>query len=142
MRVKKALKLAILAASSICLFGFVLTQFLTVYMIRIFNSDPELIQIATQGMRIFLCMMPFIGFQIVSANYFQSVGKAPKAMFLSLSRQVIFLIPLLLILPQFFGLKGVWLAGPIADFTASVLTAIFLFNEMRHLNDSHELANG
>lgn len=142
MRVKKALKLAILAASSICLFGFVLTQFLTVYMIRIFNSDPELIQIATQGMRIFLCMMPFIGFQIVSANYFQSVGKAPKAMFLSLSRQVIFLIPLLLILPQFFGLKGVWLAGPIADFTASVLTASFLFNEMRHLNDSHELANG
>lgn len=137
-RVKKTLKLAILAGTSICLIGFVLTQFLTVYLIRIFNSDPELIRVATFGMRIFLSMMPVIGFQIISSNYFQAVGKAPKAIFLSLLRQVIILIPLLILLPMFFGLTGVWFAGPIADFTASVVTAIFLFNEMRHLDDSHE----
>lgn len=140
-RVKKALKLAAAVATSICLLGFILTQFFTIYLIRIFNSDPELIQVATVGMRIFLCMMPLIGFQIISANYFQAVGKAPKAMFLSLLRQVIVLIPMLLILPHFFGLTGVWLAGPIADFTASVVTAMFLFNEMRHLDDSHEAIN-
>lgn len=140
-RVKKALKLAAAVATSICLLGFILTQFFTIYLIRIFNSDPELIHVATVGMRIFLCMMPLIGFQIISANYFQAVGKAPKAMFLSLLRQVIVLIPMLLILPHFFGLTGVWLAGPIADFTASVVTAMFLFNEMRHLDNSHEAIN-
>lgn len=137
-RVKKALKLAATAATAICLLGFVLTQFFTIYLIRIFNSDPELIRVGTAGMKIFLCMMPLIGFQIISANYFQAVGKAPKAMFLSLLRQVIVLMPMLIILPRFIGLNGVWVAGPIADFTASVVTAIFLYNEMRHLDDSHE----
>lgn len=140
-RVKQALKLAAMAATAICLLGFVLTQFFTGYMIRIFNSDPELIRVATTGMRIFLSMLPLIGFQIISANYFQAVGKAPKAMFLSLLRQVLVLMPMMLILPRIFGLTGVWLAGPIADFTASLVTAIFLFREMRHLDDSHELAN-
>ena len=134
-RVKKTLKLAILAGTTISTFGFIMTQFLTVPLIKIFNSDPELLAIATKGMRIFLCMLPVIGFQIISANYFQAVGKAPKAIFLSMLRQVIVLIPLLLILPKFFGLTGVWFAGPIADLTASLMTAFFLFHEMRHLDE-------
>lgn len=143
-RVKEALKLAIIAATAICMFGFVLTQFFTVYLIRIFNNDPELMKYAVTGMRIFLCMLPFIGFQIISANYFQATGKASKAIFLSMLRQVIVLIPMLLILPPLFGINGVWVAGPIADFTASVLTAIFLFREMKHLDTSHakELLEG
>ncbi len=134
-RVKQALKLAIIAGTSISTFGFIMTQFLTVPLIKIFNSDPELLAIATKGMRIFLIMLPVIGFQIISANYFQAVGKAPKAIFLSMLRQVIVLIPLLLILPNFFGLTGVWYAGPIADLTASLMTAFFLFREMRHLDE-------
>ncbi len=138
-RVKQALKLAITAATVICLFGFVLTQFFTVNLIKIFNSDPELLKVASYGMKVFLSMMPLLGAQIVSANYFQAVGKAPKAMFLSLLRQVIVLIPLLIILPKFYGLKGVWFAGPIADAVAFVVTALFLFLEMRHLEDSHDL---
>jgi len=136
-RVKKTLLIAIICGTSLSTFGFILTQFWTKGLIGLFNNDPELVAVASNGMRIFLSMLPFIGFQIVSANYFQAVGKAPKAMFLSLLRQVIVLIPLLLILPRFIGLNGVWLAGPIADFTASVVTAIFLFNELKHLNDSH-----
>jgi len=72
-RVKEALKLAITAASTLCIFGFIMTQFFTVTLIKIFNSDPELIEVASKGMHIFLIMLPFIGFQIVSANYFQSV---------------------------------------------------------------------
>jgi putative MATE family efflux protein len=135
-RVKQALKLAIIAGTTISTFGFIMTQFLTVPLIKIFNSDPELLAIATKGMRIFLIMLPVIGFQIISANYFQAVGKAPKAIFLSMLRQVIVLIPLLLILPKFFGLTGVWYAGPIADLTASLMTAFFLFKEMRHLDES------
>lgn len=134
-RVTKALTLAISAATGICLLGFVLTQFFTVPMIKLFNSDPELIEVAKSGMRLFLMMLPLIGFQIVSSNYFQAVGKAPKSMFLSLLRQVIVLIPMLLILPNIggLGLRGVWLSGPIADFTASVVTALFLLSELKLL---------
>lgn len=137
-RVKEALKLAIIAATAISFLGFVLTQFFTVPLIRIFNNDEELIRVASTGMRIFLSMMPLLGFQIVSSNYFQAVGKAPKSMFLALLRQVIVLIPMLILLPRFFQLRGVWLAGPISDFTASLVTALFLFIELRHLDDAHE----
>lgn len=137
-RVKEALKLAIFAATTISTLGFILTQFFTVSMIRIFNDDPILIEATIKGMRIFLIMLPLIGFQIVSANYFQAVGKAPKAMFLSMLRQVIVLIPMLLIMPRFFGLTGVWVAGPIADFTASLITGLFLYKEMKHLDESDE----
>jgi len=134
-RVKQALKLAITAGVTGPTTGFILTQFLTEPLVRIFNSDPELIAVATKGMRIFLSMLPLVGFQIISANYFQAVGKAPKAIFLSLLRQVLVLIPLLIILPKIFGLTGVWYAGPTADFVASLLTAIFLFKELRHLDE-------
>lgn len=140
-RVKDALKLAILGASSLCLLGFILTQFFTASLIRIFNNDPELLKTTTHGMKIFLSMLPLIGAQIVSANYFQAVGKAPKAMFLSLLRQVIVLIPMLLILPQFLGLNGVWFAGPIADATAFTVTALFLFLEMRKLDADHQISS-
>lgn len=134
-RVKQALKLAITAGVAVATTGFILTQFLTEPLVRIFNSDPELIAVATKGMRIFLSMLPLVGFQIISANYFQAVGKAPKAIFLSLLRQVLVLIPLLIILPKIFGLTGVWYAGPTADFVASLLTALFLFKELRHLDE-------
>lgn len=138
-RVKEALKYAIAGGTIISTFGFIMTQFFTVTMIKMFNDDPELISVATVGMRTFLVMMPIIGFQIISSNYFQAVGKAPKSMFLGLLRQVIILIPMLLILPQFFGLMGVWYAGPTADLIASLVTALFLVIEMRHLDASHIL---
>jgi putative MATE family efflux protein len=137
-RVKKALTLAIIAATSLSTLGFILTQTWTTGLINLFNDDPELVAVASKGMKLFLMMLPIIGFQIVSANYFQAVGKAPKAMFLSLLRQVLVLMPLLIILPKVMGLTGVWIAGPIADFTASVVTASFLFYELRHLEDSHK----
>lgn len=136
-RVKKTLLLATIAGTTLSTLGFVLTQFWTTELIHLFNNDLELVKVASKGMKIFLIMLPVIGFQIISANYFQAVGKAPKAMFLSLLRQVLVLIPLLFILPKFFGLTGVWIASPIADLTASIVTAIFLFNELNHLEDSH-----
>jgi len=136
-RVKEALKLGILAATSLCILGFIMTQFFPSALIALFNDEPELNKTAILGMRIFLSMLPFIGFQIVSSNYFQAVGKAPRAMFLSLLRQVIFLIPLLWILPMYLGLNGVWMAGPASDLAATVLTAIFIIKEMRHLDASH-----
>ncbi|SKA96645.1 putative efflux protein, MATE family [Caloramator quimbayensis] len=137
-RVKHTLKLAILAATTICTIGFVAVQLFPVAIISIFNrTDKELIKIGSNGLRIFLSMLPIIGFQIVSSNYFQAVGKPKHSMFLSLSRQVIILIPLLLILPRIFKLKGVWLAGPTADFLSSLLTATFLMFEIRNLKQKH-----
>ena len=137
-RVKQALKLAILAGTLISAFGFIAIQFYPQFFIRIFNDDPQLVSIGANGIRIFLFMLPIIGFQVVSANYFQAVGKAPKAMFLSLSRQVIFLIPLLLILPLYFGLNGIWYSAPLADFLSALLTALLLYREIKHLDDKHE----
>jgi putative MATE family efflux protein len=132
-RAKDALKVAIISATTLCIITFILTQFFPVLLIKIFNNDPQLIHIASHGLRTFLLMTPIIGFQIVSSNYFQAIGKAKRALLLSMLRQVIILIPMLLILPNFFGLEGVWMAGPISDFCAFVITAILLHKEMRLL---------
>lgn len=136
-RVKKALKLAILAATAVSTVGFIVVELFPRAIISIFSStNIELINIGSKGIRIFLSMLPIIGFQIVSANYFQAIGKAKISIFLSLSRQVIILLPLLLILPNVFKLKGIWAAGPTSDFLSSIVTAVFLLREVRHLENS------
>jgi Na+-driven multidrug efflux pump len=138
-RVKHTLKLAILGATAISTTGFIMVQLFPRFLISLFGkNDAALISVGSQGIRIFLSMLPIIAFQIISANYFQAVGKPKHSMFLSLSRQVIILIPLLIILPRLFQLKGVWIAGPTADFLSSLLTAVFLYIEMKHLNLLHD----
>jgi putative MATE family efflux protein len=138
-RVKRTLLYASLAATLICIFGFAVIQIFSQQIISLFNGNQELVSIGVHGIRIFLLMLPIIGFQIVITNYFQAVGKASKAIMLSLTRQVIFLIPLIIILPLFFKLDGIWMAGPIADFLASGLAAIFLLRELSRLDEKHEL---
>lgn len=138
-RVKKALKIAIFAATCITVFGFVIIELLPQQIISAFNSaDRNFMIVGSHGLRIFLSMLPIIGFQIVSSNYFQAVGKPKYAIFLALVRQVIVLIPLIIILPAVYHLNGVWIAGPASDFIASVLTAVLLFREMIHLGNKHE----
>lgn len=123
-RVKQTVKYCIAAATIIVTIGFLVIEFFPEKLILMFNSDPELIRIGVSGMRVFLFMLPLIGGQIVVANYFQSIGKVKISMFLSLLRQVILLIPCLLILPMFKGLLGVWLAGAVSDFIACIVTVI------------------
>lgn len=141
-RVKHTLKLAVGAATAISLIGFITVQVFPQAIIRIFNDDPELIRIGSSGIRIYLAMMPIIGFQIVSANYFQAIGKAKISMFLSLLRQVTLLIPLLIILPPIFGLTGVWLSAPSADFISVIITGIYIWRDMRKLDEAHALNLG
>ena len=137
-RVKKTLKLAIAAATLVVLVGFAMVFLFPESLARLFSKrDPELIAFASRAMRIFLSMLPIIGFQIVGANYFQAVGKPRQSMILSLSRQVLLLIPALLILPRFFGINGVFYAGPVSDFGSSVITGVWLFLEMKHLDRKH-----
>lgn len=101
-RVKKAFLLAITAATTITIIGFVVTRMFPSQLVALFNSkDKELVNIGANGMKIFFTMLPLIGFQIVSSNYFQATGKPKQAMLLSLSRQVLMLIPAIIILPRF-----------------------------------------
>jgi putative MATE family efflux protein len=137
-RVKKTLQMAILAATTITAAGFFVTRVFPSQVIWLFNrDDPALMRLGTHAIRISLMMLPIVGFQIVSASYFQAVGKPKHAMFLSLSRQVLLLIPAAFLLPCFFGLDGVWAAFPTADLGSSILTGIWLLVELRHLRKRH-----
>jgi len=142
-RVKKALKYASLAATAIVVLGFFLVRFFPVQLITLFaQGNDELIDIGTNGLRIFFAVLPIIGFQIVSSNYFQAVGKPKQAAILSLSRQVLFLIPALLILPRYFELNGVWMATPIADALSSIVTGIWIMFEIKNLGLSEVKEKG
>lgn len=134
-RVKETLKYAIFAATCIVTTGFIISRIFASELIGVFGKDNrEFIEIGTEGLHIFLLMFPIVGFQIVSSNYFQATGKPKQAMLLSLSRQVLILIPMILILPHFFGLKGIWMAAPISDLVSSILTGILLVLDLKKLN--------
>lgn len=130
-RVTEVLKLTIYAATVVTCIGFIVGMFFPRFAVSIFTTDSQLIEIASRGMRIVVMFFPIVGFQMVASNFFQSIGMAGKAIFLSLTRQVLFLIPLLLILPDFLGERGVWLSMPIADFVAFVVAAIMLWHQFR-----------
>lgn len=133
-RVKQTFRYAATAATILVIMGFFLIRIFPVQLISLFaEGDQTLIDIGTNGIRIFFFAMPIIGFQIVSANYFQAVGKPKQAAILSLSRQVLFLIPALLILPGFFELNGIWMAAPVADALAFVVTSIWIIFEIKNL---------
>lgn len=134
-RVKKTLRYAVIAAVTVATIGAFFVEVFPVQIIRIFNTtDTELVRIGSSGLTIFCAMFPFVGFQIVCTNYFQAVGKAKHSMFLALLRQVVLLIPLILIMPHFFNLNGIWIAGATSDFISTLITACFIFYEMNKLN--------
>ena len=133
-RVIRTLRLAALVATGVTLAGFIVAMLFPTLIISAFSgNDSELITMGSHALRLFFVMLPVIGFQIVGANYFQAVGKARQAIFLNLSRQVLLLIPALLILPGFLGLNGVWLAGPVSDLGAALLTGTCLIWEIQFL---------
>lgn len=135
-RVTKVLKLSIFFATIVTTFGFIVGMFLPGVAVSLFTSDPELIRLSAQGLRIVVMFFPFVGFQMVTSNFFQSIGMAGKAIFLSLTRQVLFLIPLLLILPRFFQSVGVWVSMPIADMVACIVAGVMLWQQFRKFRES------
>jgi Na+-driven multidrug efflux pump len=98
---------------------------------RAFTTAPELIARASHDMRIQFLAFPIIGFQIVTTNFFQCIGMPSKSIFLSLSRQLIFLLPPLLLLPHIIGSDGVWWSMPISDTLATFTTAYLFYRQMR-----------
>jgi putative MATE family efflux protein len=111
--------------------GTLLTYLFPSPIIRMFTSDPELIKEAVYAMYVVFSVFPLIGFQMVGTNFFLSIGMSKKAIFLSLTRQMLFLVPLLVILPAFFGTTGVWISMPISDSLATIVTAIVLFKQFK-----------
>ncbi len=133
-RVKGILKRAILAATGISIFSFLIIQLFSKYFIYAFTNNQEVVSIAAKGLKIYTFMFPVIGFQIVSSIYFQAIGKPKITMFLTLSRQVIFLIPLVLVLSKLYGEMGVWISAPIADVLAFSITFFMIKREMKDLD--------
>ncbi|MBU5335453.1 MATE family efflux transporter [Intestinibacter bartlettii] len=129
-RVEKTLKLAVMAATIGLTVGWLVVQFFPQPIVNMFNKDANLVAISVDGVRKYLSMMPLIGMSMIGSNYIQSIGHAKQAMFLSLLRQVILLVPLMLILPKFLGLNGVWFAQPTADVISCIVTFIIVRKEI------------
>ena len=130
-RVNRVLKLTIIYATGVTTFGFFVGMLMPDLVVGIFTSDRELVDISARGLRIVVMFFPIIGFQMVTANFFQSIGMAGKAIFLSLTRQMMILLPCLLILPRFYGTAGVWYSMPVSDLIASLIAAAMLIWQFR-----------
>jgi len=132
-RVIEVMKLAAASATGLCVLGFVGVQVFAEQIVRLFNGNPELVRLGSTGLRLYLLLLPLIGFQLIGANYYQAVGKAGYAIVFNLLRQIVLLIPMVYILPPFLGLTGVWLAGPVSDLGAALATAWFMMRELKGL---------
>lgn len=137
-RVAGVLKLTILSATIIMSIGFIVAELFPRQLVMVFTTDEELIQQSINGMRIVFMMFPIIGFQMVTSNFFQSVGMAGKAIFLSLTRQLLFLLPCLLILPHFFQTNGIWMSMPAADALASIVSFFMLYSQIKKFKTAGE----
>ena len=122
-RMMRVVKLSIITAICIMLTGWTLAMFAPYYCARMFTKDPELIKGSIKAIQIIMMMYPFIGCQMVITNFFQCIGKVKISIFLSLSRQLLFLLPLLVLLPNIYGINGVWASMPTSDLI-SVIVAI------------------
>ena len=140
-RVDRVLKLTIFCATAIMTLGFLVAELFPRQLVMIFTTDEELIQHSISGMRIVFLMFPIIGFQMVTSNFFQSVGMAGKAIFLSLTRQLLFLLPCLLILPHFFQTNGIWMSMPVADALSSIVSFFMLYSQIKKFKTADQYGN-
>ena len=134
-RVIKVLRLTIICATIVMTAGFLVAMIFPELMVKIFTSDPQLIDLSSKGARVVFLAFPIIGFQIVTSSFFQSLGMAKKAIFLSLSRQLLFLAPCLIFLPRLIGVKGVWLSLPISDIISTIVTIFMLRTLLKQFNE-------
>ena len=134
-RLMRVLKLTIFAATGIMIVGWLIAHLAPYFCARMFTTDPELIRQTIKAIQINMMMYPLVGFQMVVTNFFQCIGKVKISIFLSLSRQLLFLIPFLVILPQFFKLDGVWASLPSSDLLASLVAAFIMIAYLRRLKN-------
>lgn len=130
-RVMEVFWLTVRCATAITTIGFVLGEFFPKQIASVFTTDQELVEHAVLGLRLTVAVFPFVGFQMVTSNFFQSIGMARKAIFLSLTRQLIFLIPMLVVMPIFLGVTGVWISMPLSDAAATIVSAIMIWRYIK-----------
>ncbi len=133
-RTKRSIFLASITASVITAAGFLVMEIFAAPLISLFTTDRTLISSSIGPLRVMILMFSFVGFMTVVSTLFQAIGKAMPAFILSMARQIIFLIPLVLILPRFMKLPGVWFSFPLASFLTMVLTVVMFIVEMKELN--------
>ena len=130
-RVNQVLKLTIYGATAVTTTGFLVGELMPELAVSAFTTHEGLIQLSATGLRIVVIFFPIIGFQMVTSNFFQSIGMAGKAIFLSLTRQLLFLLPSIILLPLCWGSAGIWWSMPISDLAASVVAGIMLYRQFK-----------
>jgi len=133
----KTAKLAMVMTTLCFIFG----MFFPETAVGIFTHDKELVELSAKALRINVLVFPIVGFQMIATNFFQSLGMVRKSVILSLSRQILFLLPLLYVLPLWFGANGVWMSFPISDALATLLTVFMLgrlFKKFSQLKDGED----
>uniref|UniRef100_UPI004025C160 MATE family efflux transporter n=1 Tax=Prevotella sp. TaxID=59823 RepID=UPI004025C160 len=138
-RLRRVVDISIIAGVCIMTVGWLVAMFLPHAVARLFTSDPQLTRLSVKAIRINMLMFPLVGAQMVITTFFQCIGKVKLSIFLSLSRQLIILLPLLLLLPLFFGIDGVWYSLPSSDFLAAVIAAVTMMLFTRKLNKEIQL---
>lgn len=131
-RVKEVLRKTIGYAVMVMCLGFVVCELFPVTVVSIFTSDEQLLQNAAVGLRVVMMAFPLVGVQVVISNFFQSLGFAGRAIFLSLSRQLLFLLPALIALPLIYGIQGVWMSLPVSDAISCVVAVVLLLRFMKN----------
>lgn len=134
----KAYKLTVVATVTVTTSCFLMSMFFPELAVGLFTSDEEMIEIACHALAVMTCIFPLVGFQITSTGFFMSLGMAHKAVFLSLTRQLLMVIPFLLILPHFFGVDGVWFSMPAADLMSTITVAVMIFFQLRKFNQASQ----
>jgi Na+-driven multidrug efflux pump len=116
----------VIVATIIMTAGFLIVEIFPAAVARSFTSDETLAAMTTKGLRTIFLMFPLVGFQIVTGNFFQAIGKASSSIFLSLIRQTLYLIPMLFLFGSMWGIDGLWAASPAADFLAFLTSVIII----------------
>ena len=133
---KQSFNIASISATVYSIFGFIILMAMPGTIFGAFSRDQELLSVGTTALRYMVLMLPLIGFQVVGSGLFQALGKAIEALVLSLSRQVLILIPMVIVLPLLFGIRGVWLSFPFSDVLSFIITLFLVISQMRKIEGS------
>ena len=134
-RLKETVTLTAICAIAVTSTGFIICEIFPRTLVMMFTSDENLIEVAAKGLRISFMFYPIVGFQMVTSNFFRSIGYAGTSIFLSLTRQLLFLLPLMFILPHFCGLGGIWASMPAADLISCIVSASMMVYHLRRLKE-------
>lgn len=142
-RLQRVLNLALVSAVCIMTVGWLIAMIFPHYCARIFTDNETLVNMSARAIRIDMFFFPFVGFQMVITNFFQCIGKVKISIFLSLSRQLLFLLPLLYVLPMFYDIDGVWYSLPSSDLVASIIAGVMMVIFMRKFKkQTNEYSHG